>query len=219
MTLAAAKVRTAKRMRRRDGMRRENGKFYTAITGGIGSGKSTVVRMIGKMGFPVFSADKIARDIYRDEKVAQEAAKLFPDCFEGGVADRKKLAAAAFADVEKLKKLDAITHPAIMEKMFALAARAEGEFVFFEIPLLFEGGYEVLFDRVIVVMRDQRARLHAVRMRDGLSEEEILSRIKNQSIYEKIDLSGHTVIYNDGDLSSLQSKVTDAVQEIVSKEN
>lgn len=200
-------------------MKQNKVKIYTAITGGIGSGKSTVMSMIRKMGFPVFSADKIAKDIYLDKEIAQKTIYLFPDCFAGGVLDRKKLAAAVFADREKLKKLDAITHPAIMKKMFEKTEKEETRFVFFEVPLLFEGGYEHLFDHVIVVMRNEEARIRAVAMRDGLSKEEILSRIKNQSLYEKIDLSGHTVIYNDGDLLSLKNRVTEVVNEIISQES
>ena len=200
-------------------MKRNNGKTYIAVTGGIGSGKSTVMRMIEGMGFPVLSADAAARNIYDEPDVRSAAEKAFPDCFEGGVLDRKKLAERVFSDKEKLALLDSITHPAVMKKLFAEAERARGDYVFFEVPLLFEGGYEGLFDHVIVVLRDRAERIAAVVLRDGLSEKEVAARINNQAEHEKNCKAGHTVICNDGDLPTLQRKVNGAVHDITTKKS
>lgn len=195
-------------------MRQSNGKTYVAVTGGIGSGKSTVVKMIGERGFHVYSADEAARNIYDDPLVKAKVRTVFPECFSGDVPDRKKLAEEVFADRNKLERLNNITHPAIMEKLFVRAESDSDRVIFFEIPLLFESGYEGRFDKVIVVMRDKSLRINSVMRRDGLSEEQVKARIANQIDYEKIQKTAHTIIYNNGDLPSLRNRVNGILDEI-----
>ncbi len=195
-------------------MRQSNGKTYVAVTGGIGSGKSTVIKMIGERGFHVYSADEAARNIYDDPLVKAKVRTVFPECFSGDVPDRKKLAEEVFADRNKLERLNNITHPAIMEKLFVQAESDSDRVIFFEIPLLFESGYEGRFDKVIVVMRDKSLRINSVMRRDGLSEEQVKARIANQIDYEKIQKTAHTIIYNNGDLPSLRNRVNGILDEI-----
>lgn len=186
-------------------------KRYIAVTGGIGSGKSTVARLIGTMGYPVFSADAAARDIYSDPCVLAEVRRRFPACIRGGEVDRKALADVVFSDKAALRALDSITHPAIMCRLWDEMRAAQGGLVFAEVPLLLEGGYEDTFDGVIVVRRPREARIRAVIERDGLTREEVLSRMKNQFDYEKNPLNGHTVIENDGDVAALKVAVEQVV--------
>ncbi len=186
-------------------------KRYIAVTGGIGSGKSTVARLIGAMGYPVFSADAAARDIYSDPCVLAEVRRQFPACIRGGEVDRKALADVVFSDKAALRALDSITHPAIMRRLWDAMRAAQGRLVFAEVPLLLEGGYEDTFDGVIVVRRPREERIRAVIERDGLTREEVLSRMKNQFDYEKNPLNGHTVIENDGDVAALKAAVEQVV--------
>lgn len=192
-------------------------KVFVAITGGIGSGKSSALACIKSMGYPSFSADEFGRGIYKEKTVFEETARAFPHCIKAGEVDRKMLAETVFSDPEKLKNLNAITHPAIMKKMFAEMERAEGRLVFAEVPLLFEEGYESLFDEVIVLVRAAEERIGAVAARDGISREDVSSRIKNQWDYEKNLPAGHTVIYNEGDIGSLDRQVTRVVQTFAEK--
>ncbi|HIZ03659.1 MAG TPA: dephospho-CoA kinase [Candidatus Borkfalkia avistercoris] len=200
-------------------MKQNNGKIYTAVTGGIGSGKSTVMRFIAELGYPVLSADEAARNIYDEAEVLLQMRERFSDCFTDGAVDRNKVSSAVFKNRDRLNELNEITHPAIMKKIFSSAEREDGRFIFFEIPLLFEGGFEKLFDHVIVLMRDKKTRIAAVEARDGLSGAEVAARIKNQFNYEKNLSNGHTVIYNDGDIASLYNKVSEAVRKIVAEES
>ena len=101
-------------------------KRYIAVTGGIGSGKSTVARLIGAMGYPVFSADAAARDIYSDPCVLAEVRRQFPACIRGGEVDRKALADVVFSDKAALRALDSITHPAIMRRLWDAMRAAQG---------------------------------------------------------------------------------------------
>ena len=183
-------------------------KVFVAITGGIGSGKSSALACIKSLGYPSFSADEFGRGIYKEKTVFEETARAFPHCIKAG---------EVFSDPEKLKNLNAITHPAIMKKMFAEMERAEGRLVFAEVPLLFEEGYESLFDEVIVLVRAAEERIGAVAARDGISREDVSSRIKNQWDYEKNLPAGHTVIYNEGDIGSLDRQVTRVVQTFAEK--
>ena len=184
-------------------------KVFVAITGGIGSGKSSALACIKSMGYPSFSADEFGRGIYKEKTVFEETARAFPHCIKAGEVDRKMLAETVFSDPEKLKNLNAITHPAIMKKMFAEMERAEGRLVFAEVPLLFE--------EVIVLVRAAEERIGAVAARDGISREDVSSRIKNQWDYEKNLPAGHTVIYNEGDIGSLDRQVTRVVQTFAEK--
>ena len=190
-------------------------KRFIAITGGIGSGKSTVAQLLAKRGYPVFSADAAGKIVYEDGEVLSAVQNLFPQCVINGKIDRKLLSQTVFSDQKKLHTLEAVTHPAIMKTLRGQMESAEGSVVFAEVPLLFEGGLESDFDSVIVVMRDRAARLKAAAARDGVSENDILARIKNQFDYEKNPLTGHTVIYNDADLPALEIQLERVLHELL----
>ncbi len=192
-------------------------KIYVAVTGGIGSGKSTVIGMIRKMGYPVFSADEISRTIYADPRIQEKIKRHFPECISEMGIDRAKLSGIVFSDKDRLEMLNSITHPAIMENLFLEMEKSTSVLVFAEVPLLFEEGYERRFDQVIVVLRDRESRIASVQVRDSLSKEEVVARIKNQFDYEKNKIIAHTLIYNDGDLNALYQKVERAINEIKKK--
>lgn len=192
-------------------------KIYVAVTGGIGSGKSTVIGMIRKMGYPVFSADEISRTIYADPGIQEKIERHFPECISEMGIDRAKLSGIVFSDKDRLEMLNSITHPAIMENLFLEMEKSTSVLVFAEVPLLFEEGYERRFDQVIVVLRDRESRIASVQVRDGLSKEDVVARIKNQFDYEKNKIIAHTLIYNDGDLNALYQKVERAINEIKKK--
>lgn len=179
-----------------------------AITGGIGSGKSTVCNILIGLGYPVVSADAVYHELLQGSDLVRRIAEKFPSVVQTGILDRKKLSELVFSSPEALKRLNEITHPAVMEE---LLSRMNGPVSFGEVPLLFEGGFASRFDRVFVVMRKKEDRIASVMERSGLSREEVLSRMKNQFDYEKITQSAHTLLWNDGDLSSLRSEVMRAL--------
>ncbi len=189
-----------------------------AVTGGIGSGKSTVCSIFKKLGYPVFSCDEIYAELFNSGKLTAELVKEFGDGVlnnSGGI-DRKKLANCVFNDKDKLEKLNRITHPKIFEEMF-LRSESFGGIVFFEVPLLFEGNYQNLFDGVVVVLREVEDRIISVAKRDNLSVDEIKNRIKSQYNYDNFDFAQYYVIHNCGKIGDLHAKI-DNILLIITKD-
>ena len=186
---------------------RQNKKLYVAITGGIGSGKSTVCDILRSLGYEVYSADQISHELYKDENIQEKIKKNFPQCIVEGEIDRKILSEIVFSDQSKKRKLEKIFHPKVIQRLKKRMSESHGKIIFAEIPLLFEGGFENEFDRVIVVIRPLKDRIKSVMERDGLSEQEVMARIKNQYNYEENSFSAHSIVYNQGDKEFIQQQV------------
>ena len=184
-----------------------------AITGGIGTGKSTAISVIKKMGYPVISADQTYSELLKNPEFVRGVYQAVE--IDGGsqTLDRVAVSTKVFNDGEKLKALNKYTHLKIYERMFE---KSKGfKVVFHEVPLLFESGCQEKYDKVIVIMRDLGLRIKSVQSRSGLTEEEVVSRIKNQFNYENLDKNKHTVITNDGSVLDFSAKVKAVVNEIL----
>lgn len=190
-----------------------------AITGGIGSGKSTVSEIIRKMGYVVVSADKIYSELLLNEDFVKEICGLMnisPIEKDGRITiDRKALSALVFSDKTQLSRLNDFTHPRIMDEIFRRSEGVEPLF-FAEVPLLFERGYETEFDNVFVVRRQLDLRLSGTAKRDGKTEAEIRKVIDNQFDYEG-NKSGYKsiIIENNGTIQELETEVLEAVKRLL----
>lgn len=192
----------------------QNKRIY-AITGGIGSGKTLLSSFIRQAGYPVFSCDDIYAELAQGGNMVQQLESAFGNVtLADGSLDRKALAARVFGDKKLLGKLNGITHPAIMQQLFHLAQNSGGDIVFCEVPLLFEGDLQKYFDGVIVLLRPVKERVRAVMERSGMTEEEVLARIKNQYDYDSAELSKYCVVHNDGDAAALKEKIIKIIQNI-----
>ena len=184
-----------------------------AVTGGIGSGKSSVLACLKNMGYPIFSCDDIYREVIDSPQYIEEITKFFPACVEHGKINRKKLADAVFNDKEKLSILNGIAHPLIIDRLLTNMEQCSEEVIFAEVPLLFEGNYENLFDRVIVVVRNKETRIQAIMHRDSISVGEANARIAAQFDYdnpknqERLKNQNVIFIQNNGDFSHLENQV------------
>ena len=155
-------------------------KLKIAITGGIGSGKSTVCSLLKKKGYSVFSCDDIYGEIVVSDSYIQKIKALFPTAVENNQIDKKRLSDIVFSDTEKREQLNSVAHPLIMQELIKRMENAEEKISFAEVPLLFEGGFDALFDGILIVNRSEKERILAVYERDGLTEEEIRRRISVQ---------------------------------------
>ena len=190
-----------------------------AITGGIGSGKSTVSEIIRKMGYVVVSADKVYSELLLNDDFVKEICELMnisPIEKDGRITiDRKALSALVFSDKTQLSRLNDFTHPRIMDEIFRRSEGVEPLF-FAEVPLLFERGYETEFDNVFVVRRQLDLRLSGTAKRDGKTEAEIRKVIDNQFDYEG-NKSGYKsiIIENNGTIQELETEVSEAVKRLL----
>lgn len=181
-----------------------------AVTGGIGSGKTAVKELLAQIGYPVFSCDEISRELWEDGAYRSMLAERFPACTEGGEIDKSKLSALVFSDEGARKELESLSHPLIMRELMARMERFLVSFA--EVPLLFEGGYEGLFDGVILVKREEERRIASVIARDGLTEEEVKRRISAQLTDAEREKNGVVVIENNGSFEELGEKLRQALR-------
>ena len=182
-----------------------------AVTGGIGSGKSAVCRILKERGYPVFSCDEINRTLLSEKSYLDGLCALFPACVKDGKLNKAALSALVFSDKEALKTLNAYAHPRISERLRREMDSAE-KTCFAEIPLLFESGMAKQFDCAIVVLRNKEERIRAVVARDGLTPEQAEARMKQQFDYDGPLPDGCLAIENDDDEAALCKKVDEVLE-------
>lgn len=177
-----------------------------AITGSIACGKSTVSNYLINKGYNVVDADKIGHNILLEEAVKKEILNIFSaDVFENGEVNRKKLGEVVFQNNEKLKQLNAITHP-IIKKQIELAM-VNKKLVFLDIALLFEGDFVDLVDKVIVVHINKEEQLKRLMKRNNFSYDQAIARISSQmDSEEKVKLADY-VIDNSGTIEETHNQI------------
>ena len=193
------------------------------LTGGIGTGKSTVARMIRDLGVPVIDADLLARQIVEPGQPAHaEIVTAWPDVVDqsGGI-DRKKLAERIFADPAARARLEAITHSRIMERALAQASalRQQGlQLAFLEAALLVETGQHSHLDGLVVVAASEEQQLGRVMAREGSSRAQALARIHAQLPLEEKRRAATDVIDNSGEEATTQRQVEALVRRLLALE-
>lgn len=184
--------------------------YLIGLTGGMAGGKSAVADMLSDRGAHVIDADQVSRDLVSpgapmlDRLVQTWGQDILT---AEGELDRKALASRVFGDDAETRRLNAITHPAILDEMLSRVAKANADVVVFMAPLLFEAGGERLMDEVWVVTADADERVRRALARDGLSEVEARARMASQLPTEVIARGAHVVLQNDGSLSDLERQV------------
>lgn len=180
------------------------------LTGGIGSGKSTVASMLAAKGAVIIDADQISREIVEPGQPAlDEIVAVFgPSVLrEDGTLNRGELARLAFADKDQTKRLNAIMHPRISAESAArISAAPAGSIVVYDMPLLVETKQDSAVDHVIVVdvpVETQRERA----IGRGLEAEDVDRRIEAQATREQRLAVAHTVIDNSGSIEKTQAQV------------
>ncbi len=185
-----------------------------ALTGGIGSGKSTVLRMFAELGADVVDADWLAREVVQPGKPAlAEIAQAFGDLMllPDGSLDRGRLGALIFSDAKARLRLNAITHPRIRQRIMEEieARRPRDGLLVLDIPLLYENGLANIAEAVVVVWVDEKTQLARLVERNGFTEEEARQRIAVQRpLDEKRILADH-VVDNRGSLEDTSRQVAE----------
>ena len=171
-----------------------------ALTGGIACGKTTLANMLRELGAPVIDADAISRSLTAPGGKALPAIRkafggeVFQD---GQTLNRAALAARVFQDPEQLRKLNAVTHPLIIERMQSEIERCRksgAPVVVLDVPLLFETGLDRLADETVCVSAPLPVQLRRLMTRNGLTEEQAMTRIRSQMpLSEKEKLADRTI--------------------------
>ncbi len=186
------------------------------LTGGIGTGKSTVSEYLIKHGYPVIDADKVARELVNPgSDVLGELVDYFGSGIlqEDGTLNRKVLGQIVFSDREKKQFLDHLMHRKILDEIGLQIEKTQGS-IFIDAALLFETGLDQMVDLVWVVDADDEVRIQRVRKRDGLKREEIISRINAQMDRAQKLSKGNEVIHNSGDVNALYRQIDELLKKL-----
>lgn len=178
------------------------------VTGGLGSGKSAAIKIFYEMGANILNADDIAKHILKVDRGIMEQIKATfgDDCYMDGELQTEVLASRAFSSPENLQKLNNISHPALKQHLekYIAATRAVPGVLMTEVAILFEAGYEHIFDKVLLITADEDIRLQRAIERNTISEESIKERIARQMPeFEKRQHADY-IIENNGDEQALR---------------
>jgi dephospho-CoA kinase len=181
------------------------------LTGGIGSGKTTIGKCFVSYGIPVYIADEEAKALMNRSKVIKrKLIKLFGKAaYKDGKLNRPYLASKIFNDKELLEKMNAIVHPKVASHFKRWQKKQDTPYVLKEAAIIFENNLEQQYDYIITVVADEDLRIARVMKRDNTSKEKVKSIIANQlSDEEKIKKSDFVIVNDDLDKAKLQAAKT-----------
>src|SRR6056297_23560 len=192
------------------------------ITGGIGSGKTTVTEYLLKKGFTVVDADRISRNIMDEYGTVLEVVDSFGNGIldENGNVDRRKLRRMIFSDEDLLKRLNGILHPKIrecIEKDIERFKKEGNRIIFLDAPLLIENNLDKMVDEVWLVSCSIETQLERVVKRDGTNRKEVGKIIERQMPFEEKIKHSDIVFRNEGSIEELKDKIDDALKNLIDR--
>ncbi len=189
--------------------------MLVALTGGLGCGKSAVLKLFHDLGIKTISADQIVHELLKDESVKKRLKTMFGGQIfkKDGQIDRKRLAEIVFSSPDDKRRLEALLHPMVYERIIKEHEKAPDDIMVAEIPLLFETKSEKLFDKVITVYTPDE--IAAARLKGrGMTIDEIDARLKSQlPVKEKVEKADF-VIDNSGSLEETKEQVRSILESL-----
>jgi dephospho-CoA kinase len=169
------------------------------LTGGIGSGKSMVAKIFGMLGCALFNSDEAAKKIYFDPAIKMNVTALLGKevYLSDTELNKTVIGSKIFGDTQLLHQLNAIIHPAVKEEFRKFIVSNKGKIIIKETALLFEAKIESEVDKIVLVAANDDLRIKRVMHRDGLSEPDVLRKMKSQLPQEEKIKRSHFVIYNN----------------------
>ena len=183
--------------------------LIVALTGGIGSGKSTVGQMFAQLGAIVIDSDQLARDVLERGSIGfdEVVAKFGDEILKIGEIDRQLLASIVFKDPKKRSELEQVTHPLIRKAFAEVVARsANNSIIINQIPLLVESNHDYKFDHVITISANESIRTQRL-LKRGLTADQIRQRIQAQATDQMRESISDSVIVNESDEQNLLDQV------------
>lgn len=176
--------------------------YKVGITGGIGSGKSTVCAMLEEMGVAVYNSDARAKVLMTTSATLREAivSRFGAECYTSEGLNRGYLAERVFGDAAELAALNSLVHPAVMNDFETWAESQQGSYVVLESAILFEAGLEQRVDVAVAVLSPEELRIERAMARDGATREQVVARIGRQlSDDERADRAKYAIVNIDLD--------------------
>ncbi|MDR1876245.1 MAG: dephospho-CoA kinase [Flavobacteriaceae bacterium] len=186
------------------------------LTGGMGTGKSTVAKLFEEKGYPVYSSDSRAKELMMEDKdlKAKLIHLLGEDSYSGDTLNKKYIAQKIFSDKKLLQEQNALVHSAVRNDFKDWVAKQKGDFCIKEAAILFESGAHKDCDYIIVVTAPEQIRINRILSRDGLTEEEIKKRLQNQWSQEKLADLADFQITNDSDMENIKTQVNHIIKQL-----
>ncbi len=175
-------------------------KLIVGITGGIGSGKSVVSRLLNMLGYPVYDSDSKAKRLNdTDEEVKRALTLAFgSDLYENGLLNRPKLASLIFQSDSNRQLVNAIIHPAVKRDFLRWAEAQNSDIVFLEAAILYESGFDAFMNKVVAVAAPEQVRIQRAMQRDNATEQQIVNRLRAQMSQDVLESKADFVVVNDG---------------------
>lgn len=186
------------------------------LTGGIGSGKSTVAGMFKALSIPVYNADMEAKNLMNtSDSLKKGILKLFGEkAYKKGSLNREYIAGIVFKDKEKLKALNELVHPLVRSHFLSWLDMQSAPYVIQENPLIFEKNDQNLFDYVITVTAKKEDKIQRVMDRDGIGESQVLERMDNQ-LDDSLKIAGSDFVIVNETLQNTRKQVNDIHQQLL----
>jgi dephospho-CoA kinase len=172
--------------------------YKVGITGGIGSGKSTVCGLLSAYGVAVYDSDTKAKALMEQSAALRESlcVAFGGECYNEDGLNRQYLASKVFGDEQSLMKLNSIVHPAVRADFRSWAEQQSGEYVVLESAILFEAAFETEVDTTLAVLAPVEERVRRAMGRDGADREAILNRIQHQMSDEELHARADRCLVN-----------------------
>ena len=180
-----------------------------AIIGGIGSGKSEAAKIIKDLGYEVFDADAIYKEISEKDDYLKLVESTWPGAVKNGALDRAFLGKIVFSNKQELEKLNAIAHPLVKQRMDELSK--DKEVVYFEVPVFVGSILENYFDRVILIEAETKFRISRIMKRSGYDKEYAKKIIASQPSDDELEKFADVIVENNKDQIHLRQQLAKVI--------
>ncbi|MBQ2397925.1 MAG: dephospho-CoA kinase [Bacteroidales bacterium] len=173
--------------------------YSVGLTSGIGCGKTLIAKVFSTFGIPVFNSDQQAKELYKDSVFLQQIVHTFGNTIiENGKFIPQRLADIVFNDSQALKTLNALIHPKVLERYNLWQSQQTSPYTILESAIIFESNWQNHFNKIINITSPLEIVIERVKLRDKISEDQILQRINNQlPVEEKEKLSDYNIFHDN----------------------
>jgi dephospho-CoA kinase len=173
--------------------------MVVGLTGGIGSGKSTVAKIFKILGCNLFNSDEAAKQIYFEEDIKKQVIQLLGNdaYFNSTTLNKPYINSKIFSNTDLLMQLNAIIHPAVKNKFISFNQKHSNQLIIKETALLFEANLQNQVDKIVLVIADDELRIKRAMLRDTLSKEDVLKKMNSQLAQSEKIKHSHYIINNN----------------------